>query len=270
MAALPDESHIAMDFTPYVPRLVIEWLAENPDREWREVDGTMAFVDISGFTAMSEKLATQGKAGAEQVTEVMNTTFDALLRRRVRLRRRPAQVRRRRTARLLRRRGPRAARGARGVRDAEDAALDRASEDDRRDRDAEDARRPQFRPLSLHARRRRASRADRQWACRNDHGRDGGSLGGRRDPPRPWHSGRPARRGARRRASGRLPPRGRPGSRAGAEAAAARRRARARGMRAAARPRPRELGPGGARAPDGRRGVPPPFRHRRAGAARRP
>src|SRR6476620_5654270 len=80
MAALPDESHIAMDFTPYVPRLVIEWLAENPDREWREVDGTMAFVDISGFTAMSEKLATQGKAGAEQVTEVMNTTFDALLR----------------------------------------------------------------------------------------------------------------------------------------------------------------------------------------------
>ena len=39
----------------------------------------MAFVDISGFTAMSEKLATQGKAGAEQVTEVMNATFDALL-----------------------------------------------------------------------------------------------------------------------------------------------------------------------------------------------
>src|SRR6478609_4648134 len=80
MAALPDESHMAIDFTPYVPRLVIEWLAENPDREWREVNGTMAFVDISGFTAMSEKLATQGKAGAEQVTEVMNTTFDALLR----------------------------------------------------------------------------------------------------------------------------------------------------------------------------------------------
>src|SRR6478609_10698814 len=80
MAALPDESHMAIDFTPYVPRLVIEWLAENPDREWREVDGTMAFVDISGFTAMSEKLATQGKVGAEQVTEVMNATFDALLR----------------------------------------------------------------------------------------------------------------------------------------------------------------------------------------------
>src|SRR3954468_3299973 len=80
MAVLPDESHMPTDFTPYIPRLVVEWLADNPDREWREIDGTMAFVDISGFTAMSEKLATQGKAGAEQVTDVMNATFDALLR----------------------------------------------------------------------------------------------------------------------------------------------------------------------------------------------
>ncbi|HST17592.1 MAG TPA: adenylate/guanylate cyclase domain-containing protein, partial [Gaiellaceae bacterium] len=39
----------------------------------------MAFVDISGFTALSEKLASEGKAGAEQVTEVMNATFGALL-----------------------------------------------------------------------------------------------------------------------------------------------------------------------------------------------
>ena len=33
------------------------------------VDGTMAFIDISGFTRMSEKLAPKGRAGAEQVTE---------------------------------------------------------------------------------------------------------------------------------------------------------------------------------------------------------
>ncbi|MDX6476451.1 MAG: hypothetical protein QOH95_1962, partial [Gaiellaceae bacterium] len=72
-------SEVHADLTPYVPRLAIEWLAENPDLDWREVDGTMAFVDISGFTAMSEKLAREGKAGAEQVTEVMNATFDALL-----------------------------------------------------------------------------------------------------------------------------------------------------------------------------------------------
>jgi class 3 adenylate cyclase/tetratricopeptide (TPR) repeat protein len=64
---------------PYVPRLAIEWLRETPDAEWRELHGTMAFVDISGFTAMSEKLAGEGKAGAEQVTDVMNATFGALL-----------------------------------------------------------------------------------------------------------------------------------------------------------------------------------------------
>jgi predicted ATPase/class 3 adenylate cyclase len=67
------------DLTPYVPRLVVEWLAETPDVEWRQIEGSMAFVDISGFTAMSEKLAGEGKAGAEQVTEVMNATFAALL-----------------------------------------------------------------------------------------------------------------------------------------------------------------------------------------------
>ena len=39
----------------------------------------MAFVDISGFTAMSERLEPEGRAGAEQVTDVMNATFDTLL-----------------------------------------------------------------------------------------------------------------------------------------------------------------------------------------------
>ena len=67
------------DLTPYVPRLTVEWLRETPEAEWRELDGTMAFVDISGFTAMSEKLAGEGKSGAEQVTDVMNATFGALL-----------------------------------------------------------------------------------------------------------------------------------------------------------------------------------------------
>ena len=50
-----------------------------PGAPWREVEGTLAFVDISGFTAMSERLAKLGKAGAEEVTDVMNATFSALL-----------------------------------------------------------------------------------------------------------------------------------------------------------------------------------------------
>src|SRR5215510_16475466 len=67
------------ELVSFVPRLTIEWLRHGPTELWREVDGTLAFIDISGFTAMSEKLSSQGRAGAEEVTEVMNATFAALL-----------------------------------------------------------------------------------------------------------------------------------------------------------------------------------------------
>jgi class 3 adenylate cyclase/tetratricopeptide (TPR) repeat protein len=67
------------ELVPFVPRLTIEWLKKSPDRRWLEIDGTVAFIDISGFTAMSEKLSSTGRAGAEEITEVMNATFSALL-----------------------------------------------------------------------------------------------------------------------------------------------------------------------------------------------
>src|SRR5262245_15454093 len=67
------------ELVSFVPRLTIDWLRDHPEALWREVDGTVAFIDISGFTAMSEKLSSRGKAGAEEVTEVMNATFAALL-----------------------------------------------------------------------------------------------------------------------------------------------------------------------------------------------
>ena len=65
--------------TPYVPRVVVEWLRDDPSTTFRALEGTLAFVDISGFTAMSEKLARQGKVGAEEVSDVMNATFTRLL-----------------------------------------------------------------------------------------------------------------------------------------------------------------------------------------------
>jgi class 3 adenylate cyclase/tetratricopeptide (TPR) repeat protein len=67
------------DLATFVPRLTVEWLRDHPERLWQEVEGTLAFVDISGFTAMSERLSRIGKAGAEEVTDVMNATFAALL-----------------------------------------------------------------------------------------------------------------------------------------------------------------------------------------------
>ena len=64
---------------PYLPRIVLEWARSDPEARWSELEGTMAFVDISGFTAMSERLARAGKAGAEELTGVMNGAFEPLL-----------------------------------------------------------------------------------------------------------------------------------------------------------------------------------------------
>ena len=74
-----EDSTSTSDLVPFIPRLTLEWLRDEPATSWREVEGTVAFIDISGFTAMSERLSGLGRAGAEEVTEVMNATFAALL-----------------------------------------------------------------------------------------------------------------------------------------------------------------------------------------------
>jgi class 3 adenylate cyclase/predicted ATPase len=64
---------------PYVPRLLLEWLADTPEATWRELDGSVLFADVSGFTAMSERLAKRGKVGAEEVTDVISSVCARLL-----------------------------------------------------------------------------------------------------------------------------------------------------------------------------------------------
>ena len=63
----------------YLPRLVREWDVEAPGQLHQAIDGSMVFVDVSGFTKMSERLARHGKLGAEEVTEVIGGTFERLL-----------------------------------------------------------------------------------------------------------------------------------------------------------------------------------------------
>ncbi|MEE8369537.1 MAG: adenylate/guanylate cyclase domain-containing protein, partial [Dehalococcoidia bacterium] len=70
---------IESPLTPYVPRLLIEWQSGGAETSSREIEGTLIFVDISGFTAMSERLARKGKVGAEEVTDVLNSSFSRLL-----------------------------------------------------------------------------------------------------------------------------------------------------------------------------------------------
>ena len=64
---------------PYVPRPVIDWLRKTPDEVHREVRGSFVFADISGFTALTEKLQRRGKVGSEEMGDVLNATFTQLL-----------------------------------------------------------------------------------------------------------------------------------------------------------------------------------------------
>jgi class 3 adenylate cyclase len=63
---------------PYLPSLAIDWPDHGGSR-WQRLEGSMIFVDVSGFTSMSERLARQGKVGAEEVTAVISDSFDHLL-----------------------------------------------------------------------------------------------------------------------------------------------------------------------------------------------
>ena len=64
---------------PYVPRLALAWVAAGSGELVREMEGTLAFVDISGFTKLTEMLASRGKAGAEELTGYLDRTFGSLL-----------------------------------------------------------------------------------------------------------------------------------------------------------------------------------------------
>jgi class 3 adenylate cyclase/tetratricopeptide (TPR) repeat protein len=64
---------------PYVSRLAIEWMREAPDVPYRQIDGTLVFVDISGFTSLTERLSRKGKVGAEEMNDLLDATFTRLL-----------------------------------------------------------------------------------------------------------------------------------------------------------------------------------------------
>ena len=64
---------------PYVPQIALDWVAAGTEELVRVLDGTLAFVDISGFTRLTELLAAQGKAGAEELTGFLDSTFATLL-----------------------------------------------------------------------------------------------------------------------------------------------------------------------------------------------
>ena len=66
-------------FEPYLPRLVLDWAARAPAERWREVDGSLVSVDLSGFTALAERLQARGRAGAEELVMAISGVFEGLI-----------------------------------------------------------------------------------------------------------------------------------------------------------------------------------------------
>ena len=64
---------------PYVAGLAVTWTESTPDVKHRGIDGTLVFVDISGFTTLTERLAAKGKVGAEEMSDLLNASFATLL-----------------------------------------------------------------------------------------------------------------------------------------------------------------------------------------------
>ena len=73
------ERDVPSPLLPYVPRLLGRWVPTGDDGRHMRVSGTVAFVDISGFTRLTERLARKGKVGAEEMSDILSATFAGLL-----------------------------------------------------------------------------------------------------------------------------------------------------------------------------------------------
>ncbi|MGZ5129279.1 MAG: tetratricopeptide repeat protein [Actinomycetota bacterium] len=72
-------AEVVASLSPYLPRLALQWVSDDDASLSRDVEGTVVFVDISGFTNLSEKLAKVGREGAEALAEAIGSTFGRLL-----------------------------------------------------------------------------------------------------------------------------------------------------------------------------------------------
>ena len=66
-------------FNAYLPRVLLERLVSMPDADVLTQDATIVFVDISGFTKLSERLARSGREGAEHLVDTISACFSTLL-----------------------------------------------------------------------------------------------------------------------------------------------------------------------------------------------
>ncbi len=75
------QTEVLKQYSAYVPRLVLKDLcARKQGLEFEsQFDTALLFADISGFTALTERLAEQGPGGMEQLTQILNAYFGRLI-----------------------------------------------------------------------------------------------------------------------------------------------------------------------------------------------
>ncbi len=74
--------HLVDTLTTYLPAHIVDRILRDPvpgKTAGQFVDGSLLFSDISGFTAMSERLSRAGREGAEEITAIVNRYFGAML-----------------------------------------------------------------------------------------------------------------------------------------------------------------------------------------------
>ncbi len=67
-----------LDLAGYLAPTHLNWLDAEPERPWREVEATYVFGDVSGFTALGERLARKGRIGSETLTDAITAVFTAM------------------------------------------------------------------------------------------------------------------------------------------------------------------------------------------------
>ncbi len=75
-------AHLMALSASHLPQYLVERIARNPQPGQvggQFLPGTLLFADISGFTAMSERLSRIGREGAEEITSLVNRYFDVML-----------------------------------------------------------------------------------------------------------------------------------------------------------------------------------------------
>ncbi|MCR9259732.1 MAG: AAA family ATPase [Pseudomonadaceae bacterium] len=73
----PDREPLSV--SRHIPALALDWQATTPDEQSKILEGSLLFGDISGFTALAERLAQQGRRGGEELVETLGQVFTAML-----------------------------------------------------------------------------------------------------------------------------------------------------------------------------------------------